>query len=528
MKNKNRKTIIVGAGLGGLVHGIMLKKACPDDEVVIYDSNKRPGGFCAAFKKTINAGKDKVEYTVNIPLITSDFGKNEPFDLFLKYIGVENIEWEIVNNIFQYYPLNEKPFSFTTKNGAKDLLNLTKNKKEKKKLNKFFVNLAKFYRNVFYKCYINPTVFQSIKMLLTMPKTVFELLSDKTYLEVLNSIGIESQVIKDILGAAEAFMGVDIDKVTGSGELLMIQTFLENNSERPAGNYNFQSLSDKLADKFIELGGMLNLNTEVESVSFNKRKAGGVLINGKKVPSDIVVLAVAQDRIESLIARGKYISKISRLIKKVKKIPYPNSDYYCFYLIEKKVVDENPGLINFAYHIYKLPENMDKCNTKLTILVPNKLYNKKYYVLCIVMFEKDQNEIDKLIELRKKDYKKYIQKKDKQAEIFLKELQEIEPVFKKNPPIKHILTISPASYIQYGSKYPIGGLALTPSNFSNNRMSSILLDNLFITGGASFSPGVWGAMAGGWQGFVVNYEKIYGVKIGNHDVTYKPGLKNLP
>ena len=59
-------------------------------------------------------------------------------------------------------------------------------------------------------------------------------------------------------------------------------------------------------------------------------------------------------------------------------------------------------------------------------------------------------------------------------------------------------------------------------------MSQVLLENLFITGGASFSPGVWGAMAGGWQGFVMNYEKTYGVKIGNHDVTYKPGLKNLP
>ena len=46
MSLTKRKTVIVGAGLGGLVHGIMLKKARPDEEVVIYDSNKKPGGFC--------------------------------------------------------------------------------------------------------------------------------------------------------------------------------------------------------------------------------------------------------------------------------------------------------------------------------------------------------------------------------------------------------------------------------------------------------------------------------------------------
>ena len=51
MKNVKRKTIIIGAGLGGLVHGIMLKKANSNDEVIIYDLNNKPGGFCTSFKK---------------------------------------------------------------------------------------------------------------------------------------------------------------------------------------------------------------------------------------------------------------------------------------------------------------------------------------------------------------------------------------------------------------------------------------------------------------------------------------------
>jgi hypothetical protein len=55
----------------------------------------------------------------------------------------------------------------------------------------------------------------------------------------------------------------------------------------------------------------------------------------------------------------------------------------------------------------------------------------------------------------------------------------------------------------------------------------VVLDNLFISAGASFSSGVWGAIAGGWLGFVESYKKLTGIKIGNNDVIYKPGLKNL-
>ncbi len=530
MQIKKRKTIIVGAGLGGLIHGILLKKAKPEVEVVIYDSNKKAGGFCTSFQKTFYLGKDKdkVIYNVNIPLITSDFGENEPFDLFLKYIGVDNIKWDYVSKIFQFYPLNDKPFLFTNKNGANQLLKITNNKKEKKKLKKFLADMAKFYRDIFYRSYINPTLLQSIKLLITMPKTIFNILNDKSYLELINSYGIKSSIIKDILCVAEAFMGVSVDKVTGLGEMMMIQTLLENNTERPAGNFNFQSISERLARRFIEIGGILNLNKTVEFVNFFKKKANGVIINGKKIPSDDVVLAVAQDRIASLLDKGKNIKKISGLLRKIRKIPYPNSDYYCYYLIDKKIIDKNPRFKDIAYHIYKLPENLDRCNTQITLIVPNKIYNNKYYILCIIMFEKDQKKIDELINLRKNDYKKYVKEKGGITDIFLKELQEVEPLFKKNPPLKHLITLSPASYIQYGSKYPISGLALTPKNFGINRMSQVLLNNLFITGGASFSPGVWGAMAGGWQGFVAHYKKVFKIKIGNHDVAYKSGLKNLP
>ena len=50
--------------------------------------------------------------------------------------------------------------------------------------------------------------------------------------------------------------------------------------------------------------------------------------------------------------------------------------------------------------------------------------------------------------------------------------------------------MSPASYINYRSKYPISGLAQTPDNFGLTRMKHVLLKNLFIANGASFSAGL--------------------------------------
>ncbi|MCK4796457.1 MAG: FAD-dependent oxidoreductase, partial [Spirochaetes bacterium] len=517
INSSKKKTVIIGAGLGGLVHGILLKKAQPDDEVVIYDANKIPGGFCTAFQKATTHGNDKVKYTINIPLITSDFGPGEPFDTFLKYIGVKNIEWKIINNFVQYYPLNNKPF-LVTKNVSEEILEIASSEKEKQSIKKFFKKMEVFYNDIFYKAQINPTALQAIKMLFKIPKSVLTLMDSSTYLELINKIGIKTDTIKEILSVAEAFFGIDVDKASGVGELLMIHSFLSNNSQQPAHGYNFQDLSDRLADRFKDLGGKLVLNTKVDSVLFDNKKARGVLIKDEKIEADNVILAVAQDRIKELIESGSKINKISKLLKKIKKLPFSNSDYYCYYLIDKKFVDNNPQFVDIAYHVYKLPEGMDKCNWKLAMWIYNELYNNKYYIMGIVMFEQDQKRVDEWMELREKDYEKYKNEKEKISDMYIKQLQQVEPAFKKHAPAKSVLVFSPASYMPYGSKYPISGLAQTPQNCGMYRMEKILLNNLFISGGASFSAGLWPAIAGGWQSFVASYEKIYGTKIGNHDV----------
>jgi hypothetical protein len=525
--DKKMKHVIVGAGLGGLIHGIMLKKARPGDDVILYDSNRHPGGFCNAFKKAATVNGEKVVYTINIPLLVSDFAPGEPLALFLEYLGVENLEWRIKNKLFQYYPIGEEPFLVTDK-ANEELPQLASTEKEKKAIRKFFKEMETFYNDIFHKAYVNPTAGQIIKMMFTMPGSIGTMSKNEIYLDMIERMGIETQTVKDILCAAEAFFGVDVDKVSAVGEMCLLQSFLVNNAEQPEPPYDFQMLSDRLADKFKELGGDLRLQHRVEQVLFDGKRAAGVRVEGKDQPADSVVLAVAQDRIRELIAHGTNIGPVKKLVKKIDKLPYPNSDFYCYYLIDKETIEKHPRFTDIAYHIYRLPEGRDRCNWKLAIWVPDELLNEKYYLLSMVMVEQDQDEVDRWMKMREEDYDRYEKEKQKMSDYFLEILQEVEPVFKENPPIAPVLTFSPASYLPYGSKFPISGLAQTPDNFLMTRMKVTLLDNLFISGGASFSAGVWGAIAGGWQGFVTSYKKQFGVQVGNHDVLYKPGMKNLP
>ena len=111
---------------------------------------------------------------------------------------------------------------------------------------------------------------------------------------------------------------------------------------------------------------------------------------------------------------------------------------------------------------------------------------------------------------------------------YLELIQEVEPIFKEHPPIKNVLSFTPASYIQYGSKYPICGIAQTPANYGAKRMTPQVAQNVFICGNSVFAGGLWGAVAGAWQGFCTFYRKRFGIEIGNRDILYKPGLKNLP
>ena len=161
MSASQKIKIIIGAGLGGLIHGILHKIARPKDKVIMYDGN-RYGGFCTSFFKSSSYEGEKVTYTVNIPLITSDFEEGNPLALFLDYMGVKNLNWRVIENLFKYYPENENPFVLKNTD-IENLVALAPTETEKKNVRNFFAMMSKFYNELMDKAKINPKPLDAIK-----------------------------------------------------------------------------------------------------------------------------------------------------------------------------------------------------------------------------------------------------------------------------------------------------------------------------------------------------------------------------
>ncbi|MCG8568584.1 MAG: hypothetical protein MJB14_00455 [Spirochaetes bacterium] len=74
--------------------------------------------------------------------------------------------------------------------------------------------------------------------------------------------------------------------------------------------------------------------------------------------------------------------------------------------------------------------------------------------MTILYIEQDQNKVDWWRDLRKKSYPVYQEEKDKMADFLLDQFSQSETLFQNKDQIHPVLTLSPASYERYGSKYP--------------------------------------------------------------------------
>ena len=95
------------------------------------------------------------------------------------------------------------------------------------------------------------------------------------------------------------------------------------------------AMAKAMEKRFLELGGTIHLNTNVEKILTDQKKAVGIIVNGKTIPSDIVLVNAdfpyAMEQLLDGKDRGKYTPK------KIKKMEYSSSSFIMYFGLNKKI-----------------------------------------------------------------------------------------------------------------------------------------------------------------------------------------------
>jgi phytoene desaturase len=254
------------------------------------------------------------------------------------------------------------------------------------------------------------------------------------------------------------------------------------------GMYTMATAMEKL---FEELGGKIHLNSNVEEIVIEDKKAKGVVINGEVIEADYVVVNAdfpyaMKNLIKNEKDRGKYTNK------KIDKMDYSCSVFLMYLGLNKKVSDDIRlhNIVfadDFEKNITDIFKGIDPKDPSIYMYIPTKFDNslaprgkEVLYVLAPVPELKTRGH--KWTQEEINEYKKivYDKIKTKKGLENIEELVEVEKIFTPN-------NFESEFNAMYGATF---GLAptLMQSNYFRPQNKFRYTGNLYFTG-SSVHPG---------------------------------------
>jgi phytoene dehydrogenase-like protein len=528
MSGTRPRTIIVGAGPGGLVFGLWLKKACPEHDVVLYDRNAKPGGYCTSFTRTVQVGDRAVQVPIDFIRYVCGFGPGEEMDLMLAHLGVSNLRFEPHPRLFQYI-VPGRPVLQCEQLTADALRALAADAREARALTRLLDAQRRLFFDLTRRFAMDPSALQVLKALICMPRTLAALSSRATYAEKLASYGLRSRALLEMLGLLEDFLGTSVEQVSALAYMMVLQAFMESSVRRPVAGDGLAMLAHRMADRFRQLGGRLVTGTIVDRVVFDRGRAVGVECAGTVHRADTVVLAVQQDGLARLLADGEPLAPVRRVLRKLRRLGPSYSAMYVHDLYRRRDLASRPDLLDHAVTLYRLPAGQHPHNRRLEVWFGDPLtWEDEYCCMGIHATVQDHDLIADLVHQRRTDPAAYRRRKQTMAEDLRTALRAVEPHLADIRPAATVVTLTPASFEHYGTPYAIAGLAQTPDNAGMYRLRPQLLPSLYLAGSSVFLPGIYGACTGGWLAFQSLSRRRLGTRIGRGTMLFDPGLENLP
>ena len=286
MRNNSQNTydaVIIGAGIGGLVCGCYLAKG--GMKVLIAEQRNKPGGYCTSFKR-----------------------KGFTFDAAAHSIG--GLRYGIFGKIFEDFDLNKKieikkfdpPYIIVTPEHKIALWhNLDKTIQE---FQKNFPTEGDSLKNFFYFL-----VAPELKSLIKMRSMTFKELLDKYF---------NNHKIKAIIGSLLIWNGgLPPSLISAFIGIKIFKEFILDGGYHCMGG--MQSISDALAEKFVELGGDLMLSCFVKKIVIKDARAKGIITSqGDLILSKYIVSNCdAYQTFFKLIGKNHVNSEFKSKLKKM-------------------------------------------------------------------------------------------------------------------------------------------------------------------------------------------------------------------
>ena len=383
-----KKTVsVIGAGVSGLSLSIFLLEQGYD--VSLYEKNDKVGGLCSGFY--VNG--HYVDHCIHWLMGTN---KNSKLYSLWNKIDALNDKTNIISlPILGEYIYKGKKVTFyrDIERTRRELIELSTI--DTKAINKF-VDAIKSVSSIMDYVLANPNNKNKLNILQLLPhsrhilKTMKE--SREEYSKRFKHPAIRFAIKNAQTGYNNMFFFFDLYGI-----------FIKGNADVPEGGALY--MMERIQKRFLDLGGHLYLNSNIEKVIIENNNAIGISVNGKDVFSDIVVSCLDMNyTLSNLLSNQYQVRKLNNIVKKEKK--YPVSSTYCLYLAVEGNL-ENIG-VPTCIHTKNIKIGKNLINS---LLIRPYYYDPKYFVhdnktVVSVFVDQTQEDFNYFNSLTKEDYKK--------------------------------------------------------------------------------------------------------------------------
>lgn len=444
----NKKSLIViGGGITGLSTALTwaINHDVKKGPVLLIEKEPKTGGYVTSYERE-DFVFDTCQMIPNISEILDYLG----IEIELKAFKGYYMRIFLVNPETNEVKMLELPSGLET---FKKMLmeNYPNNAQE---ISKFLDYSRAMYLELF-KLKMEPKFTEILKMLISCPKIVKN--ASKTFKKYFKKFKITEPDVIEIFNVFAEFSALPSEQVVAIVPLAAMNSLLDGAFRPTKGFIEFPK---KIEERYLNLGGELRLKTKVEKILVENGQVRGVrLADGEEIYSDHVVTTV-DPKVAMIEMVGLDVIREldKKYANKVEKVKMSTSSMNLSIGLDDKIDLAGLGL-DCGYNVITTGgdtyDRLFEAYERGEIGFSDKLFH--IGVVCPSLTTGGRPNITVRItpmalgdwaELREKNYKKYIEKKEKWADFFIDKVEKyLIPDLRKHILVTDIST--PATYARY-------------------------------------------------------------------------------